>query len=177
MNGTGHKENSGKTPSCKAYLALGGNVGDVRESFRHALKRLDSETGPIKTSNLYRTLPWGEVDQPPFLNMVLEFEWTGTPEQLLRLALEIERERGRDRSMEQRWGPRTLDIDLLIVGDWVLNEESLILPHPRMQERSFVLKPLADLAPDLIPPGWTQTVFEALKAIKDLDTIHPEPSL
>lgn len=163
-----------------AYLAFGGNVGDVREAFDHAMKRLEKASGhPVRSSQLYRTAPWGETDQPEFLNMAVEIEWESQPEKLLELALDIERDRGRDRDREKRWGPRTLDIDLLLVGSRIITSEKLTLPHPRMRERTFVLAPLRDLAPDLVPPGWEKTVLQTLEQRPDREAAVPleSPSL
>jgi len=157
-----------------AYLALGGNLGDVREAFRHVLARLAEVTGrPVRTSRLYQTVPWGEPNQPDFLNMVAEIQWQGSPRELLNLALTLERERHRDRSGERRWGPRTLDIDLLVVGPHSILEPDLSVPHPRLEQRTFVLAPLADLAPNLVPPGWRKTVRETLEGRTDSDTVSP----
>ncbi|MFH0882086.1 MAG: 2-amino-4-hydroxy-6-hydroxymethyldihydropteridine diphosphokinase [bacterium] len=157
-----------------AYLALGGNVGDVRESFDYARKRLAEATGrPVRASRLYRTAPWGESDQPDFLNMVVEIQWNQSPRDLLDLALSIEHECGRNRSREKRWGPRTLDIDLLVFGSAMIADTDLSIPHPRMKERTFVLAPLSDLAPDLIPPGWSRTVLQVLAERSDCDTAVP----
>jgi 2-amino-4-hydroxy-6-hydroxymethyldihydropteridine diphosphokinase len=157
-----------------AYLALGGNVGNVRESFDYARKRLEKETGqPVRASRLYRTAPWGESGQPDFLNMVVEIHWDRSPRALLDLALSIEHERGRNRSREKRWGPRTLDIDLLVFGSSTVDDADLSIPHPRMKERTFVLAPLSDLAPDLIPPGWRRTIHQVLAERSDGDTAIP----
>jgi 2-amino-4-hydroxy-6-hydroxymethyldihydropteridine diphosphokinase len=149
-----------------AYVAFGGNVGDVRECFRHAWARLAAAaSGPVRGSHLYRTEAVGVEDQPDYLNAVLEMPFSGTPRELLSLCLAVERECGRDRRVEQRWGPRTLDLDLLLHGDETVTEESLTLPHPRMVERRFVLEPLTELAPDLIPPGWSATIIETLEPL------------
>jgi 2-amino-4-hydroxy-6-hydroxymethyldihydropteridine diphosphokinase len=132
-----------------ALIALGGNVGDVRARFDRAIALLcDGTAVRLKArSSDYRTAPWGVTDQPPFVNAVIEVETLLAPHDLFARALEAERALGRDRSKEHRWGPRTLDIDLLAYDDLILNEADLTLPHPRMFERAFVLVPLDEIAP------------------------------
>ena len=131
-----------------ASLSLGGNVGDVRASFRFALERLEqtADVDVIATSSIYRTAPWGKTDQPDFLNMAALLRTTLRPRALLDLCLAIEKERGRDRV--ELWGPRTLDIDVLTYGDETVNEPGLCIPHPRLHERAFALIPLVEIAPD-----------------------------
>ena len=131
-----------------AYVGLGANLGDRERNIRHAVTRL----GPRRVSTLRETEPVGYVDQPPFLNGVAEVETDLTPRALLERLLEIERELGRKRN-GVRYGPRTLDLDLLLYEDVEIDEPGLTLPHPRMHERRFVLEPLAELAPDLVVPG------------------------
>jgi 2-amino-4-hydroxy-6-hydroxymethyldihydropteridine diphosphokinase len=136
-----------------AALGLGGNIGDVRETFRLALNALGHSAGVavLATSSLYRTRPWGPIAQPPFLNMAVLAHTTLSPHQLLDLCLEIERGQGRVR--EVRYGPRTLDIDILAYGDLAVADDRLALPHPRLLERAFALVPLAEIAPDLLVGG------------------------
>jgi len=119
----------------------------------------------IATSRLYTTRPVGVEDQPNFINAVAMLEVECDARTLLEGLLELERQFGRDRSAEQRWGPRTLDLDLLLFCDRVIDEPGLTVPHPRMAERRFVLEPLADLASSLVPPGWTKSVGTALDAL------------
>ena len=121
----------------------------------------------IATSRLYTTPPMGAEDQPDFTNAVAMLDVDCSARELLDALLEIERRFGRDRSKEQRWGPRTLDLDLLLFGDLMIDEPGLIVPHPRMAERRFVLEPLADLAPSLVPPGWSNSITQALTALED----------
>ncbi len=104
-------------------------------------------------SSDYRTPPWGVTDQPPFINAVIAVATSLSPHDLLARALKVERALGRDRESERRWGPRTLDIDLLAYDDLVLNDPDLTLPHPRLFERAFVLVPLAEIAPDRVIAG------------------------
>ena len=104
----------------------------------------------LARSSDYATPPWGVTDQPPFINCAIAVETALPPRALLARALDVERTLGRDRTKERRWGPRTIDIDLLAYGDAVVDEPGLILPHPRLFERAFVLVPLAEIAPDRI---------------------------
>jgi 2-amino-4-hydroxy-6-hydroxymethyldihydropteridine diphosphokinase len=134
----------------EALIALGGNVGDVRTTFDRALAMLCDGAGVRLTarSSDYVTPPWGVEDQPAFVNCCAAIDTHLTPQALLARAQEIERAFGRDRDRERRWGPRTLDIDLLTYDDVSLNEPVLVLPHPRLFERAFVLMPLAEIAPE-----------------------------
>jgi len=139
----------------EALLALGGNLGNARETLARAIAAL-TEAGDIRLrgrSSDYMTPPWGVEDQPPFVNLCIAVDTTLTPLALLARAQTVERTFGRDRAQEQRWGPRTLDIDILAYDDLVLNEPDLILPHPRLLERAFVLVPLAEIAPARIIAG------------------------
>ena len=136
-------------PVVKASLGLGGNIGDVTASFIHALRCLSDAPGVSlqRVSSIYLTPPWGKLDQPSFLNMAALVETSLSARALLALCLEIEREMGRRRL--ERWGPRTLDIDILTYGAATIDEPDLKAPHPRIAERAFVLAPLAEIAPDL----------------------------
>jgi 2-amino-4-hydroxy-6-hydroxymethyldihydropteridine diphosphokinase len=138
----------------EAFIALGSNLGDARAQVLHAFDALAGLPGTqlLSRSPLYLTPPWGMLDQPPFVNAVARVDTTLTPHALLDALLGIERAAGRVRDGE-RWGPRTLDLDVLHMGAMVLSDERLSLPHPRIHERAFVLLPLHDLAPDLDLPG------------------------
>jgi 2-amino-4-hydroxy-6-hydroxymethyldihydropteridine diphosphokinase len=133
----------------RAFVALGGNLGDPRAAMRSALDLIDADydTQVLRVSSLYRTPPWGKADQPDFLNAVAEVATSLAPRALLDLCLTTETALHRVR--DERWGPRTIDLDLLAYGDLVLAEPGLEIPHPRLTERAFVLVPLAELAPDL----------------------------
>jgi 2-amino-4-hydroxy-6-hydroxymethyldihydropteridine diphosphokinase len=139
----------------EALLALGGNVGDARATLNRAVAALCD--GPDITltarSSDYATPPWGVEDQPPFVNLCIAVATTLAPHALLHRAQAVERAFGRDRSRERRWGPRTLDIDILAYDDVSLNEPDLTLPHPRLFERAFVLVPLAEIAPERVVAG------------------------
>ncbi|MFZ3225555.1 MAG: 2-amino-4-hydroxy-6-hydroxymethyldihydropteridine diphosphokinase [Xanthobacteraceae bacterium] len=136
----------------EALIALGGNVGDVRATFDRAVPTLcaGDEVRLLARSSDYRTPPWGFADQPPFTNAVIAIATSLSPRDLLARALTIERAFGRDRERERRWGPRTLDLDLLAYDDLVLHSPDLTLPHPRMFERAFVLVPLSEIVPDQV---------------------------
>ena len=139
--------------STRAYLGLGGNLGDPAVRMAAALQAIDAAAGVsvAEASPIYRTPPWGVTDQPEFLNAVAAVDVTVAARQLLDLCLATELELKRVR--EIRWGPRVIDIDLLLFGDEVIDEQGLQVPHPRMTNRAFVLAPLADIAPDLVLTG------------------------
>jgi 2-amino-4-hydroxy-6-hydroxymethyldihydropteridine diphosphokinase len=139
----------------EALLALGGNVGDVRDRFRNALAMLctGAEVSLIARSRSYLTPPWGVEDQPRFINCCAAIETTLSPHELLRRVQSVERAFGRDRAKERRWGPRPLDIDIIAYDDVTMNDPDLTLPHPRLFERAFVLVPLADIAADRLIAG------------------------
>lgn len=144
----------------KAWIGLGGNVGDVRAAMVAALEDLDSTNGISvgRVSRLYATPPWGLKNQPDFLNAAAELEVRVDPFALLQACQDAERALKRERTV--RWGPRTIDLDILAIDGVTLNEQRLTVPHPRLTERAFALAPLADLAPDLAISG--QSVAELL---------------
>jgi len=144
-----------------AYVGLGANLGDRERMIRLAAEAI----GGRRLSTIRETEPWGLVDQPPFLNAVAELETELPPRALLDRLLEVEQELGRVRD-GPRWGPRTIDLDLLVQGDLVIDEPGLTLPHPRLAERRFVLEPLAELAPELEIPGLgrVQTLLAGLQS-------------
>jgi 2-amino-4-hydroxy-6-hydroxymethyldihydropteridine diphosphokinase len=139
----------------EALLGLGGNVGEVRATLDKAVALLAGNKDIIlrARSSDYATPPWGVTDQPPFINLAIQVETTLAPRALLERALKVERALGRDRARETRWGPRTIDIDLIAYDDLVCDEPGLILPHPRLFERAFVLVPLAEIVPDHVIAG------------------------
>lgn len=138
-----------------ATLGLGGNIGDPVKAMATALQKLDrrDDCQVVAVSRLYRTPPWGKTDQSFFFNACAAVETGLPPEALLDLCLSMEREMKRERI--ERWGPRTLDIDVLTYGDIVQDAPRLELPHPRMTDRGFVLMPLADIAAGLLVRGRT----------------------
>ncbi len=143
------------TAPVEALIALGGNVGDVRDTFNRAIATLcDGQYVWLKKrSSDYLTPPWGVEDQPPFVNAAISVATTLSPQDLLGRMKEVEWHFGRNRAFERRWGPRVIDLDLLAYDDLVLNEARLTLPHPRLFERAFVLVPLAEIAPDWVIGG------------------------
>jgi len=138
----------------RVFLSLGSNVGDRRGYLEEALARLEAEAiHVVRTSSVYETAPWGPVPQGPFLNLVAEVRTTLEPRALLACAQRVETALGRARQV--RWGPRTVDVDVLLYGDRVVCEPDLEIPHPRLRQRAFVLVPLFEVAPDLVLPDGT----------------------
>ncbi|APG06268.1 2-amino-4-hydroxy-6-hydroxymethyldihydropteridine diphosphokinase [Luteibacter rhizovicinus DSM 16549] len=138
----------------RALIGLGGNLGEVRERLDAAVASLDALPGVavVARSRFYRTPPWGHIEQPDFVNAAIAVDTSLPPLALLDALLATERAFGRVRDGE-RWGPRTIDLDLLAYGDDVIDDERLAVPHPRIAERAFVLLPLADIASDAVLPG------------------------
>ena len=128
----------------KVYLGLGSNLGARVRNLSAARRRLRQKGLRIlRQSRVIETEPWGVADQPRFLNQVVEADWKGTPRQLLRVAKAVEREGGRKPTT--RWGPRVIDVDILMFGDQQVSQRDLLIPHPRMTERPFVLESLEEL--------------------------------
>jgi 2-amino-4-hydroxy-6-hydroxymethyldihydropteridine diphosphokinase len=138
----------------RAYVGLGANLGDREGTIGRALDLLEEQAGiqVVRVSTLRQTEPVGYLDQPRFVNAAAELETSLSPRALLDALLAVERELGRTRE-GPRFGPRTIDLDLLVYGDRVVDEPGLEIPHPRMHERRFALEPLAELAPALVVPG------------------------
>ena len=143
-----------------AYVGLGSNLGDREGLIREAAQLI----GARRLSSLLETEPWGYANQPLFLNAAAEVETALTPRQLLDHLLDVERRLGRER-IGHRWGPRTIDLDLLLYGDEVIDEPGLVVPHARLLEREFALRPLAELIPAQKIPG-NGTVQEALAGLQ-----------
>ena len=143
-----------------AYVGLGSNLGDREQLIRDAAAAIAA----VRLSPIIETEPWGYADQPRFLNAAAEVETDATPRGLLELLLDVERRLGRTRQ-GPRYGPRAIDLDLLLYGDEVVDEEGLHVPHPRLHERRFVLEPLAALVPERKIPG-NGTVSEALTGLQ-----------
>jgi 2-amino-4-hydroxy-6-hydroxymethyldihydropteridine diphosphokinase len=150
----------------RAYVGVGANLGDRERTIRRAIELLAAQAGIelAGVSLLRETEPWGPVEQPRYLNGAVALDTELGSRDLLAVLLEVEQDLGRDRSAEVRFGPRTLDLDLLVHGDLVLDEPGLTLPHPRLHERRFALEPLADLEPELVVPG-RGTVGELLSSL------------
>lgn len=155
-----------------AYIGIGSNLGDRHAHIRHALEHLAALTDaqPLRAAGIIETEPVGPVEQGLFLNTVAELSTALQPAELLAELHRIERERGRDRSRQRRWGPRTLDLDILLFGDAIIREPGLVIPHKHLHERDFVLRSLVELAPELTVPGTGHTVQWLLDNISDAPT-------
>ena len=151
-------------------IALGANLGDRRANLRFGLAQLPPRVRVTQLSPLYESAPVGVTDQPLFQNAVCLAETGLEPLPLLDFLKEIEHAAGRRPG--RRWGPRPLDLDILFFGDRVIESGRLAIPHPRIRERGFVLRPLADLDPDRCLPGWTEDVHTALVAIDTSDLVE-----
>jgi 2-amino-4-hydroxy-6-hydroxymethyldihydropteridine diphosphokinase len=161
-------------PVVVACIGLGGNLGDAAGSIEHALRVIDAlpTTRVTRRSRLYRTPAWGIREQPDFINAAAVLATTLSADGLLDALLRIERSAGRDRAVQgERWGPRALDLDLLLYADAVIAHPGLCIPHPHMHERGFVLVPLAEIAPDAQVPGRGRV--DALLAGVDVQGIEP----
>jgi 2-amino-4-hydroxy-6-hydroxymethyldihydropteridine diphosphokinase len=152
------------------YIAMGTNLGERLENLRAAIDALAPDVSVLAKSHVYETPPWGVEDQPAFLNMVVRAETGLEPEILLRYLKEIESQLGREESV--RWGPRLIDLDILFYDNLVLDTEGLVIPHPRLHERGFVLVPMADVGADVVHPVSGEFVWELLLKV---DTSGIEP--
>ena len=139
----------------RAFVGLGSNLGDREQTIARALALLGEhpDVEVLRVSRLRETAPWGYADQPAFLNGAALLETALPPRELLVTLLAVEQQLGRERDPAVRYGPRTIDLDLLLYEDAVLDEPGLTLPHPRLHEREFALEPLAELEPELVIPG------------------------
>ncbi len=151
----------------KAYLLTGGNLGERKENLTKAKDIINQQCGSItKISALYETAAWGKTDQPAFLNQALELDTSLNARQLIRCVLKVEQVMGRIR--EEKYGPRIIDIDILLFNNETHNYHFLRLPHPEMQNRRFALLPLAEIAADIVHPVLNKTIAEMLKECPDL---------
>ena len=140
------------------YLSLGSNVGDREAQLRDALARLGAAGRVAEVSSFYETEPVEFTEQPWFLNFVLALETSKTPQQLMTAILRIEEEMGRRRT--QKKGPRSIDIDILLFDDIIMDSTNLTIPHPALQQRRFVLEPMAEIAPEVVHPSLKKTIRE-----------------
>jgi len=149
-----------------AYLLIGGNVGDRAANLQTALKRISETCGTItSTSSLYETAAWGNTNQPSFYNQAVVVTTPLSPVALMDQLLEIELEMGRIRT--QKYGPRTIDLDILMIDELVISSEKLTIPHPQMQNRRFALLPLVEVAPTLTHPLLDQSIGVLLQNFPD----------
>jgi 2-amino-4-hydroxy-6-hydroxymethyldihydropteridine diphosphokinase len=158
-----------------AYLSLGSNEGDRELWLEQAMKLIVAGCGTITMrSAIYETAAWGNNEQPDFLNMVAKVETGLTAEELLQAILSAETQLGRIRTV--KWGPRTIDIDILFYNNDIVSSPDLIIPHPYLQERRFILIPLADIASELVHPKLHKTIRELLMQCPDRLEVHPYPT-
>ncbi len=161
-----HYTNSPSAYTNRAYLLTGGNMGDRVDLLRKAAALIEENCGPVvRTSAIYETAAWGLEDQPSFLNQVIELQTGLAAPELMQALLGIERELGRVR--DARYGPRLIDIDILFYNDAVIDTENLLIPHPRMDQRRFVLTPLNELIPHFVHPVLGATVAQLLADCAD----------
>ena len=145
----------------RTYLLIGGNVGDRHKNLEQATQIIELNAGKVlERSALYETAAWGKEDQPAFLNQVLHLETGLQPDVLLQVLLQAEQDMGRKRM--EKYGPRTIDIDILLYNDLVLDTDQLVIPHPQLQLRRFALMPLAEIAPREIHPKLKKSIDELL---------------
>jgi 2-amino-4-hydroxy-6-hydroxymethyldihydropteridine diphosphokinase len=161
--------------STTAYLSLGSNLGDRQAYLRQAILELGSIGQVTAISSYYETEPVDFTDQPWFLNCAVALETkVKTPIELMRSILDIERAMGRERV--QKKGPRIIDIDILLFGNVVVDSEEMIIPHPAMHKRRFVLEPLAEIAPEVHHPAFKKTIRELLRVLSSVQTVRRIPS-
>ena len=154
-------------PAVEVFIGLGSNLGRPRDNLLYGLRGLENleRYEPLGVSSPYLTAPVGPQDQPPFWNAVARGRWQGRAGELLADLQAIERACGRRREEERRWGPRVLDLDLLVFGPRLIRRPELVVPHPRLAQRAFVLVPLMELAPELVIPGLEATPAQLYRAL------------
>jgi 2-amino-4-hydroxy-6-hydroxymethyldihydropteridine diphosphokinase len=174
MDETKTKPDAGQSAiSSVAYLSLGSNVGEHEAQLREAMSRLGAVGHVVAVSSFYETEPVEFTQQPWFLNCAIALETSQTPEQLMASILCIEEKMGRRRV--QKKGPRTIDIDILLFGESIIDSPELTIPHPTMYQRRFVLEPLAEIAPDIQHPVFKKTIRELLDALPEGQAVRRIP--
>ncbi|WP_424627048.1 2-amino-4-hydroxy-6-hydroxymethyldihydropteridine diphosphokinase [Bradyrhizobium sp. SYSU BS000235] len=158
-------------------IALGGNVGDVRATFRKAIANICgmAQAALVARSSDYITPPWGDEQQDRFINACIEIETALDPHALLFTMHKVEKKFGRDRANERHWGPRTLDLDMIAYDDVRIDKPDLTLPHPRLFERAFVLVPLAEIVPDRVIAGQTPRQALSRLAVEGIERLPDLP--
>lgn len=148
------------------FLLLGSNLGNRHSFLQQAIKYIENDIAPIlNASSVYETQSWGKTDEPDYLNQVIVLETNLSAKKILQKILSIENTLGRKR--DEKWGSRTIDIDILFYGQTIINEENLHIPHPELHKRRFTLEPLAEIAPGLVHPVLNKNILQLKSELKD----------
>lgn len=155
----------------RVYIGIGSNLGKRQYNCKEAIKKIEEKGLCIKKlSSMYETKPWGLKEQPLFINMVIEVETEKSPEELLKMLKEIETEMGRIKTV--RWGPRIIDLDILLYNNEIIDQEDLKIPHPFLHQRDFVLLPLSEIAPEITHPLLKKTIKQLKEELLAQDVKH-----